>query len=191
MASRFLRVTWDRQRVGVAAGMGCALLLTLAGFSLPFLWPHFPDLPSSAAERAAVWAAASVAVVFWVVIAVGRLARYRFVSPADINAGASAEGTAQARMLQAMLQNTLEQAFLAVVAYGAWIALVDVQLGALPVLFAAYFSFGRILFFSGYARGASARAFGFALTFYPSVCLIVAAVPEAVSRLVPVFSEAV
>jgi uncharacterized membrane protein YecN with MAPEG domain len=34
------------------------------------------------------------------------------------------------------------------------------------------FFVGRILFWRGYARGAPARALGFALTFYPSVAMI-------------------
>ena len=35
------------------------------------------------------------------------------------------------------------------------------------------FLIGRITFFAGYARGAATRSFGFALTFYPSVMLLV------------------
>jgi hypothetical protein len=38
---------------------------------------------------------------------------------------------------------------------------------------AILFLIGRILFFLGYAEGAASRAFGFALTFYPTLMLLV------------------
>ena len=173
----------SREQSGVALGMGFALALTIAGFALPLVWSPFPDLPPSSDQRFALWATASVPIAFIVVVAIARLARYRFFSADDIHGGASNSATANARRLQAMLQNTLEQAFLAVVAYGVWIALSDVRLGVLPALFALYFSAGRILFFRGYAGGAAARALGFALTFYPSASLIVAATLVALARL--------
>lgn len=171
------------EQAGVARGMGLGLGLTIAGFALPFVWGRFPDLPPTGEGRLTLWAAASVTVAFWVMVAVARLARFRFYSPQDIAGGASEGATPHARMLQAMLQNTLEQAFLAVVAYGAWITLSDPRMGALPGLFAVFFSVGRILFFRGYARGAASRALGFALTFYPSLGLIVAMLPIALARL--------
>ena len=37
---------------------------------------------------------------------------------------------------------------------------------------AILFFVGRVLFWRGYAHGASARALGFALTFYPSVAML-------------------
>lgn len=174
---------WNREQSGVALSMGWALGLTLAGFALPICWPLLLHPPLSNEERLALWAAASATVALWVAIAVARSARHRFLSPSDIHGGASSEATERARMLQSILQNTLEQAFLAVIAYGAWTALADARFGALPAFFAVYFSVGRILFFRGYARGAAARAFGFALTFYPSAGLIIAALPAALSRL--------
>ena len=39
---------------------------------------------------------------------------------------------------------------------------------------ALLFALGRVLFVAGYASGAAARAFGFALTFYPTVTLLIA-----------------
>jgi uncharacterized membrane protein YecN with MAPEG domain len=47
------------------------------------------------------------------------------------------------------------------------VAVID----ALVILFAV----GRLLFWIGYRRGAAGRAFGFALTFYPSVLALLAA----------------
>jgi len=44
------------------------------------------------------------------------------------------------------------------------------------------FVIGRILFAVGYAGGAPARAFGFALTFYPTVFLTIVAIGSVVCR---------
>jgi hypothetical protein len=46
----------------------------------------------------------------------------------------------------------------------------DVLLVTLVVLF----GLGRLLFWLGYARGAAGRAFGFALTFYPTAFALIA-----------------
>ncbi len=74
-------------------------------------------------------------------------------------------------MLSAILRNTHEQVTLAALVYAmAAIALprhfTDVILGC-----ALLFLIGRFIFATGYAKGAGGRAFGFALTFYPSVAL--------------------
>ena len=63
---------------------------------------------------------------------------------------------------------------LAFVAYGALTLLSDHA--RVPVaLFAACFTAGRLLFWTGYRDGAEARALGFALTFYPSVAALLMA----------------
>lgn len=177
-------MTLNREQTGVIFGMGVALSLALAGFAVPLVWPSFPGLPRSSEERFTLWAATSTIAAFWVVLAVVRLARHRLFSAEDLHGSATANGSPRARILQAVLQNTLEQAFLAVIAYGAWVALADFRSSALPALFALYFSVGRALFFFNYTRGAAARALGFALTFYPSACLIVATLAAAIVRLV-------
>ncbi|HVF93083.1 MAG TPA: MAPEG family protein [Sphingomonas sp.] len=116
---------------------------------------------------------AAVAILgLWVAAAIGNVARLRFFDGAAINGaidGAVAEReVAGVRVGQAVVQNTLEQAVLAGFAYGA---LAATMTGAAPsiALLAGCFSVGRVMFWAGYARGAAARAFGFALTFYPSV----------------------
>ena len=45
------------------------------------------------------------------------------------------------------------------------------------------FLLGRVLFFAGYAGGAPRRALGFALTFYPTVTLLLGALAFALHRL--------
>ncbi|MEJ8631010.1 MAPEG family protein [Sphingomonas sp. I4] len=56
--------------------------------------------------------------------------------------------------------------------------------GALIPLLAALFSVGRTLFWANYARGAVARAFGFALGFYSSVAALVIVLVALVGRLI-------
>lgn len=105
-------------------------------------------------------------------IAIGRMARHRFTSPADIDGGVASNGSVKTRVLQSLLQNTLEQAVLACFVYLIWAAVMPAHyMSAIP-LAATAFVLGRILFFSGYQSGASHRAFGFALTFYPSVLML-------------------
>jgi MAPEG family len=75
-------------------------------------------------------------------------------------------------LLQALLQNTLEQSCLALPVYIATSIVAPAAL--LPVVPAAAVMFlvGRLFFFAGYANGAPARAYGFGLTFYPTVLLL-------------------
>lgn len=77
-------------------------------------------------------------------------------------------------MLQALLQNTLEQVLLAVLAHGAFAVLAPAEwLGLIPT-FTVLFVVGRVLFAAGYAGGAGGRALGFALTFLPTMALCAA-----------------
>lgn len=168
-----------RTQITVAAGMTGGLLLTAGAFASPWL----PVVPSGLPARIGVWCACSLLSAAWLVIAVGRLARHRFFTPADIDGGGIGGNTARATLLQTLIQNTLEQTVLAVVAYGAWLALGPPDRAGLVVVSAGYFAIGRLLFFAGYARGAPARALGFALTFYPSVALVAATLPAALARI--------
>jgi len=48
---------------------------------------------------------------------------------------------------------------------------------------AILFFIGRVLFWRGYARGAPGRALGFALTFYPTVAMLLLIVGRLVVAL--------
>jgi uncharacterized membrane protein YecN with MAPEG domain len=112
-------------------------------------------------------------VIVWLATAIANVARLRFFSEQDI-AGSSAEaGSTEVREAGAILQNTLEQVGLAIVTHlivAASFSRSVRTLGALVCLFAI----GRLLFWLGYKHGARARAFGFALTFYPSILALAA-----------------
>ena len=74
---------------------------------------------------------------------------------------------------QRVLRNTTEQAVLAALAWPALaIQLAPTQAGLFPAL-AVSFLIGRVAFALGYAKGAAGRAFGFGLTFYPTVVVVI------------------
>jgi hypothetical protein len=166
-----------RTQAGVAAGMAGGFALTLAAF----LWPQLPGVAED--DRKSLWLACAVIVSVWLLVSVGRLAGHRFFTPADIDGGGLSDGTPKAKLLQTLIQNTLEQVVLAVPAYGAWLWLGPPDRHGLVIVFAFYFAIGRLLFFAGYARGAPWRALGFTLTFYPTVGLYLLLLPAAVERL--------
>jgi uncharacterized membrane protein YecN with MAPEG domain len=171
-----------RTQIGVAAGMAGGLALTVAAF----LWPSLPDIAADDQYTwQTSWLACSALTAFWLLVAIARLAAHRFFTPEDIQGGGLSEGTAKARLLQSMIQNTLEQVVLAVVAYGAWLWLMPGPRAGLVILCAIMFSIGRLLFFAGYARGAPWRALGFTLTFYPTVGLYLFLMPAVAARLFP------
>jgi len=164
----------DKQ-AAVLKGMIAALLASgLALAAGAWLFPEGLVPEDTVAARLDLLAFCALAAGLWLFAAVGALARHRFFTPEDIDGSGLTEGSARARTLQAVLQNTLEQTVLALIAYGCFAALAPVQnLGALPVAAGLFFA-GRALFWHGYAKGAGGRAFGFALTFYSTVLLLVA-----------------
>ncbi len=172
-----------KKQRGVVRGIGAGAALTLCVVLAPFYWPGFPSAPAEPAALLRLWLGVCLVVAFWLVVAVGRIARHRFFNAGDIDGGAAASGSEHVRILQSVLQNTMEQSVLAVVAYGGWFFFAPPKWGLLPVGCAALYSLGRLLFFAGYAGGAPARALGFALTFYPSVILIFGALIMAALRL--------
>jgi len=163
----------------VVAGMAGGLAFTL----LASLWPQLPDVPPEADGRLALWFACAALAGFWLLISVGRLAGHRFFTPEDIDGGGMSGNTPRAALLQSLVQNTLEQTLLAIIAWGAWLWLGPPDRGGLVIVFALAFAAGRILFFAGYSHGAPFRALGFTLTFYPSVALYLMLLPSLAETL--------
>lgn len=166
----------SKQR-GVFKGMAFAVVAVAAGLALGVLIFPAQWLPGGIIEAKLGFAGKCLLVLsFWLLIAIGSLAHHRFFTPEDIDGSGLTSGTDRARVLQAILQNTLEQVTLAALVYIAFAALAPGRfLGALPAA-AILFSCGRALFWHGYAKGAAARSFGFALTFYSTLLLLVATV---------------
>ncbi|MEP3045434.1 MAG: MAPEG family protein [Roseibium sp.] len=164
----------SEKQSGVMKGMVSAMILALAALSAGahFLSP-IPPVANPASLRITFAVVSLVPVALCLMISIGLLARHRFFTPEDIDGSGLTEGTAQARTLQAVLQNTLEQSVLAALTYGCFAALAPLSVIGAVQAGAVLFIFGRLLFWKGYANGAAARAFGFALTFYPTVLLLI------------------
>jgi len=79
----------------------------------------------------------------------------------------------QVKQLQAMLQNTLEQAVVATGVYVTWSTCMPLEWQSAIPTASILFLMGRLLFYYGYASGAPSRALGFALTYYPSMIMTV------------------
>jgi hypothetical protein len=172
-------MAFTRAQAGVAAGMAGGFALTVAAFA----WPRLPAVPQVAESRLALWLACSLLAGLWLLVSVAALARHRFFTPEDIDGGGLSDGSPRAKLLQSLIQNTLEQAVLAVVAYGAWLWLGPQNRAGLAVVCALCFALGRLLFFAGYSRGAPWRALGFTLTFYPTFGLYLLLLPAMIRRL--------
>lgn len=160
----------DKQS-GVLRGMMAGLAITIIALGLAMHGVLTPLRPGAEATFGFVlkW---DLLVLACLAINIGLLARHRFFSPDDIDGGGLTAGTQSARLLQSMLQNTLEQTVLALGVHLAWAILTPhAWLPAVPVA-AMLFAIGRFLFWRGYAAGAPHRALGFALTFYPQVVML-------------------
>lgn len=166
--------SFPQEQRGIALRMMAALCVTVLVLATCLL--RSAAAHASLAERLSVTARADVFVLCWLAAAIGNVARLRFFSAADIGGSGFGTATADVGRANAVLQNTLEQVALAVPIHVALTMLVASS-APLVVALVALFAVGRLLFWIGYARGAKARAFGFALTFYPSIAgLMIAAV---------------
>lgn len=126
---------------------------------------------SQVSDRLSILGLSLILPILLLIASIGRLAKYRFFSPEDIDGSGLTSATNTALILQSLLQNTLEQLVIAIGVYSAWCILMpSVWLSAVP-LCSVLFVIGRILFFKGYNQGAAARAFGFALTFYSTIIM--------------------
>ncbi len=126
-----------------------------------------------ASERLWVGAVSLTSPAVLLMVSIGRLAMRRFYHADDIDGGGLTHGSEEAQVLQSILQNTLEQAVLAGFVYVAWLAIMPGSTMSVPLLAALLFALGRVLFFASYDKGAPWRGTGFALTFYPTVFMLV------------------
>ena len=167
----------DKTQKGVARGAAPAVLTCVAGLVIAAsLTPYYLEQSVTLHDRLRIAAFATLAPILSLIFCIARLANHRFFTAEDINGSGLTHGTDRAKLLQALLQNTLEQATIAIAVYfcGAVVFPRD-YLGAL-VAGGVMFLIGRIAFFVGYKNGAPSRAFGFGLTFYPTVFLIAGAI---------------
>jgi uncharacterized MAPEG superfamily protein len=166
--------SFEREQRGVAFGMAGALATTAVVVGVSLALDHAAP-PRELVDRLAHAVRAELLLVPWLAAAIADVARRRFFSARDIAGGGGGDETPAVARARAILQNTLEQVVLASAAQ-AIVAVTIARSARLSVALAALFALGRLLFWSGYERGARARALGFGLSFYPSVtALLVAA----------------
>ena len=152
--------------IGVTVTMVVILGAILAG-------PNALSPEATSGERIAFALSTDAIIALWLAISIALLARHRFYSPDDIDGSGLTDGTETANILQATLQNTLEQTVLAVLVHLSWAILLPVSwISAIPAA-VVLFLCGRMLFVRGYRGGAPTRAFGFALTYCPSVLMLI------------------
>ena len=162
----------EKQR-GVLGGMMLGLAATVLALALALVTAPSAFLPDNDAASAILHALKwDILLVSWLAANIAMLARHRFFTPADIDGGGLSDGTPTAKVLQSVLQNTLEQVVLALSVHLVWAATMPWRWQAAIPAAAMLFFLGRALFWRGYAHGAPARALGFALTFYPTVAML-------------------
>jgi len=171
---------------GVLRGMVAGVVVTLLALGLA-IGVHPTALTPEVGYAAALAHALKwdVLLVVSLTVNIGLLARHRFFTPEDIDGGGLTKGTPQAQVLQSTLQNTLEQTVLGLSIHIVWaVAMPQSWQAAVPAA-AILFFVGRVLFWRGYVHGASARALGFALTFYPSVGMLILVAGRLLWALLP------
>lgn len=151
----------SKQRQILAGMVGAvlfAIVFLFTGYHL--VTPPQVEGPGEAILFVLKW---EVPLAVMLMLGIGTVARKRFFGP-----GIDGEPTPDLKVDRIYIENTLEQAVLAVIAHLALVAhLKPEQLGLIPLLVALWV-LARILFWIGYKIAPQARAFGFALTFYPT-----------------------
>lgn len=150
-----------------------SLLLCAACFGVGYLllpkWMAFPTTPFDALVFTL---RADLFILLSVVVAVGIVSHARRQSKHDIGAAASGVPSASIKVKIAFLQNTLEQAFIAIGTQIVFSTLFTGPALSLVVVAVVLFSVGRISFYRGYPQGAAARAFDMVTTVIPAIVIL-------------------
>jgi hypothetical protein len=160
-----------RKQILIGAGILVAVAVLLV-----FANGHFTPavtLPlDNSADRLAFAAKWLLVPAFALLAGVGMVANSRFFMPGAIDGSRAPDS----RWLEINLrynQNTLEQTALVLIAWPLLALWLPADRLALLPLLAALFGIGRAAFWIGYLIAPWARAFGFALTFYPTLAVYV------------------
>lgn len=167
---------------GVATGMASGFAVSAIVLGLGYvLHPLSPAAAPDFTTRLRFALAADLLIWVWLVVAVGNVARARFFSPADIAGSGLTRASSAMAIRTAILENTFEQA---VLTFGAHLGLAAASPQAvrwIPALIVLFW-IGRAAFWIGYRRGAAGRAFGFAMTFYPTVFAYIVALVALIGQ---------
>mmetsp|Transcript_10221 Transcript_10221/g.21737 ORF Transcript_10221/g.21737 Transcript_10221/m.21737 type:complete len:177 (+) Transcript_10221:287-817(+) len=167
-------IALDVKQTGVLNGFFIGLICTVTSLAASaVLFPKEWAPRDDPTDRIAFALRADLFLGLWLAFSISRLGLYRFSSPDDIEGGVEHPATPGAADRQNTLLISLEQTVLAVVAHTSWSVVAPIHwvagIGTAVVLFLI----GNIIFTLSYANGAHARSLGFALTFQPSVIILI------------------
>jgi hypothetical protein len=177
------RADFEYEQRRVIRGVVLAILIGTVVLLAGYLFVPSPlHGTANVAERIALALRVDIVVFAWLIAAIANVGNRRFFSRDDIQGAGFYPPSERIAIPVAILQNTLEQTVLAV---GAHLILATMLVGQelvlLPVL-AVLFCVGRATFWVGYRGGAGQRAFGFALTFYPTLAAYLLAIILLIRR---------
>lgn len=161
-----LRAEVRKIRAAALVSLGFCAVCFAAGYVLLL---RFFEFPEGIVDRMVFVLRADVFILLWVLIGVGLVSRGRRRSAVDISGALSGHPSARIAVEAAFLQNTLEQAVLAVGAHLALATLLQGDALALVVVAVFLFGLGRAAFLHGYRKGAGGRAFGMVTTALPTL----------------------
>lgn len=165
-------ISLSKDQKDIRAGMAAAVMV-----SLIWVWMghrfFIPELPlwNSIGDRLAFVIKCDLFAVFMLLFGIGAIAGQRFFSKGAID-GRRSDLPRPIEINLRYTQNTLEQLMLLIMAHLAFATTASGgELKVIPVL-VSLFIFGRITFWIGYHQGAVSRAFGFVMTFYPTIVML-------------------
>lgn len=173
MDSRPAELRREVAGVRVAAAKGTAFCIGVLVASY-FLLPSLIDFPRDAIGALIFTWRVDLFVLFWVLVGVGLVSHARRQSMQDIAGSAFGTPSETIRIKIAFLQNTLEQAVIAIGSHIVFSTLASGDALALVVAATFLFGVGRVSFYRGYPRGAAARAFGVVTTVIPGLLAFLA-----------------
>lgn len=151
-----------------AALRGFLFCAFTTGLGYYFL-PKMINLPEEPFDKVTFVLRADLFVIFWVIFAVGVVSHGRRQNVKDIWGSAFGPPSTELAIKVAFLQNTLEQAFMAIFVHLALATLLPSKSLALILVGIFLFGIGRVTFYRGYPKGAGGRAFGIVTTVLPTI----------------------
>jgi hypothetical protein len=158
---------------GIRVAAVKAIVVSACAFAAGYLLlPKHFQLPTTTFDALVFTLRVNLFIVLWVVVAVGLVSHARRQSTADIRGAAFGVPSESIRVKIAFLQNTLEQAVVAVASHLAFSTLLAGPFLSFIVVGTALFAVGRVTFYRGYPQGAASRAFGMVTTVIPTMVIL-------------------
>jgi uncharacterized membrane protein YecN with MAPEG domain len=162
MEVRGIRTAALRSAIVIAAGFGAGYMVL----------PKLMTFPATTPDALVFTLRADLFILLWVVLAIGLVSHARRQSAADIRGAGFGVPSESIRIKIAFLQNTLEQAFVAIGLHLVFSTLYAGAALSLVLVAVVLFTVGRVTFYRGYPQGAAARAFGMVTTVLPTIVIL-------------------